>query len=393
MPDLTILMPCLDEAETIGTCIDKATAWSTSSGLDVEVLVADNGSTDGSQAIAQARGARVVPVTERGYGAALYWGCRSSSADWIVMADADDSYDFSDLDPFVNGLRQGADLVVGNRFLGGIADGAMPWKNRYIGNPALSLVGRVLFRIPVRDFHCGIRALTKDAFSRMDLRTTGMEFASEMIIKASQARMHILEVPTTLSQDGRSRRPHLRPWRDGWRHLRFMLLFSPRWLFLVPGLSLIIVSAIVYLRLLAGPWRLGDVTFDVHTLFFAQTGLVLGVLAVLTGLATRALGAKDGSFTERRYLALLRSSPAPEAGAVLGLAQVVLGTLWTGRALVAWGKEDFGTLEVGELLRTISLSSTLLTLGGLTFVFSLLMGFIALPTRASRDAEPPHDAR
>lgn len=393
MPDLTILMPCLNEAETLETCIDKATAWSKTSGLDVEVLIADNGSTDGSQAIAEERGARVLTVAERGYGAALYWGCRGARSEWIIFADADDSYDFSDLDPFVEGLRQGADLVVGNRFQGGIAPGAMPWKNRYVGNPVLSLIGRLLFRIPVGDFHCGIRGLTKDALLRMDLRTTGMEFASEMIIKASQARMDIVEVPTTLSPDGRSRPPHLRPWRDGWRHLRFMLLFSPRWLFLVPGLLTFLVSALVYLRLLVGPWRVGGVTFDVHTLFFAQTGLVLGVLGVLTGLTTRALGAKDGSFTERRYLTVIRSSPAPEVGALSGIVLILLGTAWGGRALVTWGQADFGALEIGELLRTISLSSTLFMLGGLALVFSLLMGFIALPTRSPRELEPSREVR
>src|SRR5687768_16780568 len=212
---LTILMPCLNESETLATCITKARAWSQNSGLKTEIIVADNGSTDGSPEIAESLGARVVRVAERGYGAALRAGCTEARGQWIILGDADDSYDFSDLDGFVAALRDGHDLVVGNRFLGGIAPGAMPWKNRHIGNPTLSWVGRRLFDISVGDFHCGLRALTKDAFERMDLRTTGMEFASEMLIRAARQGLDITEVPTTLSPDGRSRAPHLRPWRDG----------------------------------------------------------------------------------------------------------------------------------------------------------------------------------
>jgi glycosyltransferase involved in cell wall biosynthesis len=225
---LTILMPCLNEAETLALCINKANTWASHSGIQTEVLIADNGSTDGSQAIAASLGARVIPVQQRGYGSALSHGCMAAKGEWIIMGDSDDSYDFSNLDPFIQQLREGFDLVMGNRFLGGIVPGAMPWKNRYIGNPILTWVGRLLFKCPAKDFHCGLRGFRKDAFLRMDLRTTGMEFASEMVIKANLFGMCITEVPTTLSKDGRSRPPHLRPWRDGWRHLRFMLLFSPR---------------------------------------------------------------------------------------------------------------------------------------------------------------------
>ena len=233
---LTILMPCLNEAETLALCINKANAWALHSGIQTEVLIADNSSTDGSQAIAESLGARVIPVKQRGYGSALFYGCMVARGEWIIMGDADDSYDFSNLDSFIQKLREGFDLVMGNRFLGGIAPGAMPWKNRYIGNPILTWVGRLLFKCPAKDFHCGLRGFRKDAFLRMDLRTTGMEFASEMVIKANLFGMRIVEVSTTLSKDGRSRPPHLRPWRDGWRHLRFMLLFSPLWLFLYQGL-------------------------------------------------------------------------------------------------------------------------------------------------------------
>jgi hypothetical protein len=299
-----------------------------------------------------------------------------------VLGDADDSYDFSNLDPFVEKLRAGYDLVMGNRFQGGIEPGAMPWKNRYVGNPVLSRVGRVLFAAPVADFHCGLRGLTKDAFERMDLRTTGMEFASEMVIKAAQSGMRIAEVPTTLSPDGRTRPPHLRPWRDGWRHLRFMMLFSPRWLFVIPGLLLFLASTLVYARILWGPWALAQVTLDVHTLFFAQAGLTLGLLSVLTGVVTRALGTRDGLFPEHRWLAPLDRLPAAEIGAIVGAVSTLAGFVWGVTAVAEWGSRDFGPLSGGELLRTISLSTTLLTNGGIVFVFSLLLGFISLPTRS-----------
>jgi hypothetical protein len=382
--DLTILMPCLNESETLAACISKATSWAAASGLTTEVLVADNGSTDGSQDIALSLGARVLEVPERGYGAALRAGCADARGRWIVLGDADDSYDFSDLDGFVESLRQGSDMVVGNRFQGGIAPGAMPWKNRYIGNPTLSWVGRRLFGISIGDFHCGLRGLTKDAFERMDLRTTGMEFASEMVIKAAQHGLVIGEVPTTLSQDGRSRRPHLRPWRDGWRHLRFMALFSPRWLFVVPGASLLLLTGLLYLRLLVGPWDLGRTTLDVHTMFFAQAGICLGLLLLLTGVVARALGTRDGSFGEQRYVRhLFGAFPAAEVGALIGAIGTVLGLIWGINATAAWAEEDFGPLTGNELLRTISLATLMLTTGSIVFTYSLLLGFIQLPTRSS----------
>jgi hypothetical protein len=381
---LTILMPCLNESETLATCITKATDWARHSGLDTEIVIADNGSTDGSVEIARSLGARVVHVAARGYGAALRAGCEEARGEWIILGDADDSYDFSDLDGFVDALRDGHDLVVGNRFRGGIAPGAMPWKNRHIGNPTLSWVGRRLFGISVGDFHCGLRALTKDAYERMDLRTTGMEFASEMVIKAARRGLDITEVPTTLSRDGRNREPHLRPWRDGWRHLRFMALFSPRWLFVVPGGTMLAVAGLVYVRLLVGPWEVGRTTFDVHTMFFAQAGICLGLLLVLTGVVARALGTRDGSFGEHRYLRHLSSDfPAPEIGALVGGLCTLLGLIWGMSATAAWYEEGFGPLSDNYLLRTISLSTLLLTSGGIVFVFSLLLGFIKMPTRSS----------
>lgn len=381
---LTILMPCLNEAETLALCINKAKSWIERSGVESEILIADNGSTDGSQTIALALGARVVPVTQKGYGSALFHGCIAAHGEYIIMGDSDDSYDFAQLDAFVNKLDEGYDLVMGNRFMGGIAKGAMPWKNRYIGNPVLTWVGRTLFSCPARDFHCGLRGFKRSAFHRMDLRTTGMEFASEMVIKANLFGMRIAEVPTTLSKDGRSRPPHLRPWRDGWRHLRFMLLFSPRWLFLIPGLLTFFLSMLVYGALLMGPVHLGGIVFDVHTLFFAQAGVVLGFLAMLMGVIIRTLGMREGLLQEHSFLETLRTSPVLEFGSLGGLALMGGGLYWGVETLSIWSASHFGALPNGELLRTVSLSTALILLGGISLLSSLLLGFLALPTRDQR---------
>lgn len=378
---LTILMPCLNEAETLATCIKKANKWIEESGVAAEVVIADNGSTDGSQDIAQSLGARVVPVKERGYGAALFHGSMAAAGEWIIMGDSDDSYDFSKLDAFVEKLKQGYDLVMGNRFLGGIAPGAMPWKNKYIGNPVLTWIGRLLFKCPAKDFHCGLRAFRKDAFLKMDLRTTGMEYASEMVIKATLFKMKIAEVPTTLSKDGRSRPPHLRPWRDGWRHLRFMLLFSPRWLFIIPGLTLALISLVIYLRLLAGPLKIGEVSFDVHTLFFAGAGIILGYLSFSLGVVARMFGIREGLLGEHAVLEKVRTSPVLEIGGIAGLALMVFGLVSGGCALAEWGQQNFGALSSQGLLRQVSFSTVLILSGGVTLMTSLLIGFLALPTK------------
>jgi hypothetical protein len=273
---------------------------------------------------------------------------------------------------------------MGNRFLGGIEPGAMPWKNRYIGNPVLTWVGRVLFRCPAKDFHCGIRGYTREAFERMDLRTTGMEFASEMVIKATVLGLKITEVPTTLSKDGRSRPPHLRPWRDGWRHLRFMLLFSPRWLFLVPGSVLSLVSLVAYVALLIGTVRIGSVSFDVHTLFLAQAGLVVGFSTIALGMVVRLFAMREGLLGDHVLLDKIRRSPTLELGGLLGLLMLVGGVALGVHLLRRWQDLQFGPLRYGQLLRSVSLSATLLTFGGLTVLFSLIFGFLALPTRNER---------
>ncbi len=379
--ELTIVMPCLDEAETLGTCIEKARRWLTETGVNGEIIVADNGSTDGSQAIAESLGARVADVPIRGYGSALYYGTMAARSPYVIMGDSDDSYDFSAVTPFLTKLREGYDLVMGNRWQGGIQPGAMPWKNRYLGNPILSRIGRLLFRVPAKDLHCGLRGLRKEAFKQMDLRTTGMEYASEMVIKATLLGLKICEVPTTLSKDGRSRPPHLRPWRDGWRHLRFMLLFSPRWLFMVPGALLLIVSLGVFAWLLPGPRRVGSVTLDIHTLAFAAAGMLLGYLAVLQGVVIRIFGAREGLLPTKTIFWALRKYPVLEIGATTGILMVLSGLVLGVWSLLRWQQFGFGRLDPSRMMRFVTGSVLLLLLGGITFLFSLTMGFLMLPTR------------
>jgi hypothetical protein len=323
----------------------------------------------------------VVAVSQRGYGAALYHGSQAALGDWIIMGDSDDSYDFGALDPFVAKLREGYDLVMGNRFLGGISPGAMPWKNRYIGNPILTWIGRVLFRCPAKDFHCGLRGFSKDAFLRMDLRTTGMEFASEMVIKATLFDMRICEVPTTLAKDGRSRPPHLRPWRDGWRHLRFMFLFSPRWLFMIPGAAVLMASLALYGALLTGPMHVGGVVLDVHTLLFAEAGVILGSLALSAGVAVRLFGMREGLLQKHLVLDWLRRSPALEVGGATGAVLLAIGAVMGVTAFFEWATTGFGRLVPGEMIRQVSLSTLLFMLGGVVLVTSLLVGFLSLPVR------------
>jgi glycosyltransferase involved in cell wall biosynthesis len=380
---LSILMPCLNEAETLEICIKKANSWLEKSGTKGEVIIADNGSTDGSQEIALKNNARVVDVPIRGYGSALYYGVLAANGHYIVMGDSDNSYDFSGLDAFVAKLDHGYDLVMGNRFLGGIAPEAMPWKNRYIGNPVLSWIGRTLFKCPAKDFHCGLRGFTKDAFMRMDLRTTGMEFASEMVIKANLFNMKIAEVPTTLSKDGRSRPPHLRPWRDGWRHLRFMMLFSPRWLFVIPGVFISLLSAFFYFSILVNPLKIGSLVFDINTLFYAQAGITIGMLFLVSGIVVRMFGMREGLLQEHRLLEKARNSPILELGSTLSLFLIALGIYLGFDLLSQWGGKNFGELEQGSFLRSVSLSTLFITLGGIGFLGSLIMGFLALPTKRS----------
>ena len=380
--ELTILMPCLNEAETIGTCVRKAMDYLARSGIAGEVLVADNGSTDGSQAIAEALGARVVAVAERGYGAALIAGIAAARGRFVIMGDSDDSYDFTALDPFVAKLREGHELVMGNRFRGGIKPGAMPPLHRYLGNPVLSTIGRVFFGSPVGDFHCGLRGFNRDAIRRLDLRAPGMEFASEMVVKATVQGLRIAEVPTTLSPDGRSRPPHLRSWRDGWRHLRFLLVFCPRWLFLYPGAGLFLAGLIAMALLLPGPLRIGGLTFDVHTMLYASGAMVMGFQAVQFWAFARIYGAEQGVVPEEKRLTALLSRFGLEPALVVAGLLVVLG-LGLGVAAVAiWGAERFGPLPGLGAMRVAIASVTAMVLGlQLAFgaFFVALLGMMRTP--------------
>ena len=366
---ISIVMPCLNEAETLAVCIRKALAAITASGVSGEIIIADNGSTDGSLAIAAAEGARIVNVPIRGYGAALFAGFEAAHGKYILMADADDSYDFSHLPRFLAALDAGADLVVGNRFQGGIKPGAMPLLHRYLGNPVLSYLGRLLFRIPVGDFHCGIRAFRKDAFLRMNLRTTGMEFASEMIVKSSLLGQKITEVPTTLSPDGRSRAPHLRTWRDGWRHLRFLLLYSPRWLFLYPGLAATLVGFLVTIWLLPAKRAIGSVHFDVDTLTCAIGLMLIGVHISVFAVSAKVFGMREGFLPDDPKFQRLFLYFQLESGLLLGIFFLLAGFIAMAYAVVVWRQASFGPLLPTHMLRLVLPAAASLMLG-VEIVFS-----------------------
>ena len=381
MTELTIVMPCLNEAETLAVCIRAARGYLERRGVDGEVVIGDNGSTDGSQAIAEAEGARVVAVPERGYGAALHHAIIAARGRFVVMGDSDDSYDFSQLDAFLDRLRAGDDLVMGNRFQGGIKPGAMPWKNRYIGNPILTGIGRWWFACPARDFHCGLRAFSRAAYLRMDLRTTGMEFASEMVIKATLLGMRISEVPTVLRKDGRSRPPHLRPWRDGWRHLRFMALFSPRWLLTYPGLLLLLLGAGGVAWLLPGPRALGGLTIDIHTYVAAIGAALLGWSMLLTSLLARAFGVREGLFPRPSWLLRLERLPLLEAAALAGVALMLVGVGLGWHSWRTWHASGYGQLAGTTLVRLLGLGVLVGLAGAQLLLTSFLWGALHLPVR------------
>lgn len=379
--ELSIVMPCLDEAETLATCIAKARRFLDENGVDGEVIVADNGSTDGSQRIAAEAGARVVDVAARGYGAALMGGIAAARGEFVVIGDADDSYDFTSLIPFLRELRAGHDLVMGNRFAGGIAPGAMPALHRWIGNPVLTAIGRLFFRSASRDFHCGLRGFRRASYEAMGLRTTGMEFASEMVVKATLLGMSVTEVPTTLSPDGRTRPPHLRSWRDGWRHLRFMLLFSPRWLFLYPGILLMVAGVAVGAWLLPGPRRLGPVTLDVHTLLYAAGLVLVGFQAVLFAVFTKVFAITTGLLpADPRMMRVFRYVTL-ETGLVAGVALLVLGAAGTVWAVTTWRSAAFGELDPSSVLRIAVPSVLALSLGCQVVFGSFFLSVLGLTRR------------
>lgn len=379
--ELTVLMPCLNEAETLESCILKAQSWLAESGVYGEVLIADNGSTDGSQGIAEALGARVINVHHKGYGATLYAGAIESNGTYIIMGDSDDSYDFSNLNPFLDELRKGTDLVMGNRFEGGINPGAMPWKNRYVGNPTLSYLGRLMFKIPVRDFHCGLRGFSKSAFIKMDLRTTGMEFASEMVIKAQLLGLGITEVPTTLSQDGRTRKPHLKPWRDGWRHLRFMLSLSPKWTFFYPGLLISLIGLSLYVPLLFGNITVGNIGLSNNARILTSTLIVLGYTQLTWGVALRIFATREGLLPTSKAIERILSKSIFEIGSLIGLLLIILGFFGVLKSIEFWSLLGFSGIEPYALANLINTSSLMILIGGITLTSSLLFAFLSLPMR------------
>jgi glycosyltransferase involved in cell wall biosynthesis len=376
--ELTILMPCLNESATVGTCVEHARTFLTANGIRGEVLVADNGSTDGSQDIARAAGARVVTVPVRGYGAALIAGIDAARGTYVAMGDADDSYDFGSLGPFLERLRQGDDLVMGNRFAGGIAPGAMPALHKYIGNPVLSFVGRLLFRVPVEDFHCGLRAFRRDAIQHLQLRTEGMEFASEMVVKARLAELVISEQPTSLRPDGRNRPPHLRSWRDGWRHLRFLLLYSPRWLFLYPGLAIAVVGLLATTALTIGPVQVDSVGFDIGTLLFAIALTVVGYQGVIFAALSHVYALHEGFLPlHPRYQGWLGRVNL-ERSIAAGAAILLLGLVFSGISLYQWSTAGFGTLSPGDSVRAAAPGALGLILGSQTLMFGLFLSLLRI---------------
>ena len=375
--EVSIVMPCLNEAETLEACIVKALNSFKTSGICGEVVIADNGSTDGSQAIAERLGARVVPVAAKGYGNAIRGGIAAAKGRYIIMGDSDDSYDFSKIEPFVERMRDGCDLVMGNRFKGGIMPGAMPWKHKWIGNPVLSSLGRLFFRCPIGDFHCGLRSFSKDAYAKMQLQTTGMEFASEMVIKSTLLRLKMAEVPIILHKDGRSRPPHLRSWRDGWRHLRFMLLFSPRWLFLIPGAVLFLIGLLGTIALFSGPINLGGATLDIHTMLVAAFICLLGHQAITFAFFTKIFAVTEGLHPSTRLSKWPRELNL-ELGVVVGLVLLAAGFGVLTSAVLGWGSKSFGLLDPRETMRQVIPALLMLGLGAQTIFGSFFLSVLTL---------------
>jgi glycosyltransferase involved in cell wall biosynthesis len=376
--EISIVMPCLDEVETLATCIAMARQAIEKGGYSAEIIVADNGSSDGSQLIARELGVRLVDVHKKGYGSALIAGIDAANGRFVVIGDADASYDFSAIAPLIAKLRDGYDLVVGNRFLGGIQPGAMPWSHQWFGNPVLTRISRMFFHAPVGDTHCGLRAFTKEAYEQMRLRATGMEFASEMVIKASLKGMRITEVPVVLHPDGRTRPPHLRTWRDGWRHLRFMLLFSPRWLFLYPGLALLIGGFVLSALLVAGPLRIGGVRLDIHTLLVAGFLSLLGYQLVLFAVFTKMFAIREGFHPPHPALQTLLRYITLEVGLLAGALMALGGLVGLILAVVSWQSVGFGNLNPSTTMREVIPAVVLLALGTQTIFASFFISILAI---------------
>lgn len=381
--ELTIVMPCLNEAETLKTCIDKAMKYLNDNNISGEVVIGDNGSTDGSQDIARSCGARVVDIPRKGYGSALMGAIQAAKGKYVIMGDSDDSYDFSNLNAYVEKLRDGYDLVMGNRFKGGIAKGAMPFLHYYLGNPVLSFIGKLFFGGGINDFHCGLRGFRQDIVTLLNLQTTGMEFASEMVVKAQINKLKIIEVPTTLSPDGRSRPPHLRTWRDGWRHLRFLLLYSPKWLFLIPGLTLMFIGLILFVLIQQGPVQLMNIHFDTNTLLYAGAFVVIGFQAVNFAVFTRIYALQQGFLPKNSTLDKLYNFITLEAGLIIGVLITLAGLGGSVYSLYLWDQQDFGQLNYSSILRVVIPSVFAIMIGLQTIFSSFFLSFLGLNQKKS----------
>jgi glycosyltransferase involved in cell wall biosynthesis len=377
-PEISVVMPCLNEELTLAACIEQARDAFTKNHISGEIIIADNGSTDTSRELAESLGARVVRVERKGYGSALMGGIAAARGKYIIMGDADCSYDFGHIPRFLEKLRSGYDLVMGNRFKGGIRPGAMKNLHRYLGNPVLTGIGRLFFKSPCGDFHCGLRGFSKAAYERMALRTTGMEFASEMVVKATVLKLPMCEVPTTLSPDGRDRPPHLRSWRDGWRHLRFLLLYSPRWLFLYPGMALMLTGIGVGLWLLPGPQKIGDVVLDIHTLLYAAVAVLTGFQAVMFSIFTKIFAVTEGLLPEDPRLNKAFRTFTLEQGLFAGVALLVTGLVLAGHSLIAWDRAGFGPMDAVHLMREVAVAMVSLTLGVETILSSFFLSILGL---------------
>jgi glycosyltransferase involved in cell wall biosynthesis len=375
--ELSIVMPCLNEAETLAICITKANNWLLQNNVIGEVVIGDNGSTDGSQKIATDLGARVINVPSKGYGSALMGAIEASYGKYVIMGDSDDSYDFGNLTLFVQELRNGYDLVMGNRFKGGVAKGAMPFLHRYLGNPVLSFIGRLFFGSKARDFHCGLRGFRQDIVSVLNLRTTGMEFASEMVVKATIFNLKITEVATTLSPDGRSRPPHLRTWRDGWRHLRFLLIYSPRWLFLIPGVFLMLFGFILSVLIIQKPFEIiGNINLDTNTLLYAGAFMIVGFQAFIFGIFTRAYAVQAGFLPQNDQLIKWLDIVSLEKGLIAGLIIFFAGIFGTIHSLTLWNEVHFGRLDYPSILRIVIPSVVAIILGLQTILSSFFISVL-----------------
>lgn len=375
-PRLSIVMPCLNEAETLETCIRKAQLFLKQSQIEGEVIIADNGSEDGSQEIARRMGTRLVEVKEKGYGNALMGGIATAQGKYIIMGDADDSYDFTNLQPFVSALETGADLVMGNRFKGGIMPGAMPFLHRYLGNPVLSGIARIFFKSVIGDFHCGLRGFRTQSILSLNLQTTGMEFASEMVVKATIRGLNVVEVPTVLYPDGRTRPPHLRTWSDGWRHLKFLLLYSPKWLFFYPGIAMSILGALISLPLLFGPVHIGRITLDINTLMYASLLTIIGVQSVLFSIFTYVFGVNSNLLSRDETTDHLLSRTGLEKGILFGGGMILLGFASSIGAVFYWSENRFGDIDPTFSMRLVIPGAVLFTLGFQVFFASFFISIL-----------------